>query len=192
MGKPWVPIIVAMGCIWGAFTLLSAVPPAPSIARATVEYPYPSATIALDATNSPTIEATSTINPTDTITAEDTPPLGETLKETPVQDVAPSSEVVATETPPDAQPQQDAPTPEPTPMLECQPAHTYLLRGITTPDTQLLLMFADRLVGGSISDSVGRFAVPLNMGNEAPGIYTIALVVRDTGAIVATMPCAVP
>ena len=192
MGKSWVPIIVAMGCAWGAITLLSAVPPSPSIARATDDYPYPSATVALDATNSPTIAATSTINPTDTVTVEDTPTLGETLKETPVQDAAPSSDAGATETPPDAQAQQDAPTPEPPPMLQCQPAQTYLLRGITTPDTQLLLMFADRIVGGSISDSIGRFAVPLNMGNEAAGIYTITLIVRDTGAVVATMPCAVP
>ena len=185
--------MVAIGCIWGAFTLLGAVSPYQSVTTSTpTQYPYPSATLTLNPTDTPTIEATSTVNPTDTITIENTPTLGEALTETPVQDAAPSSDTVATETPPDAQPQLDAPAPEPTPILQCHPYQTYLLRGVTTPDTQLLLMFADRVVGGSISDSVGRFAVPLNMGNEASGTHTIALVIRDTGTIIATMPCMVP
>lgn len=193
MGKQaWVPIIVAIGCIWGALTLLSTVPPYPHIASATDDYPYPSATLTVDSTDTPTIEATSTVNPTDTTTIENTPTLEETLKETPVQDAAPPSDAAATETPPHVQPQQDAPAPEPTPILQCQPYQTYLLSGVTTPDTQLLLLFADRVVGGSMSDSMGRFAVPLNMGNEASGTHTIALVIRDSGAVIATMPCTVP
>lgn len=185
----WVPVVVALVCAWGALTLLHTPAPARDIASAAEDYPYPTSTS----------EAVIDDTATPSETSEATP------SETPV-DVEATAEILDTETPipelpPEEQPQAAmepsdlavAPTETPyVEILQCKPDQTYLIRGVTTPYTQLLLKFADRIVGGSMSDATGEFAVPLTMGHEVAGTHTIAILVRDTGAVVATMPCIVP
>jgi hypothetical protein len=77
-------------------------------------------------------------------------------------------------------------------MLRCSPNTVHLLSGRTTPDTQLLLKFGTRVVGGGTSDSTGFFAIPLKMGKEPHGDYTISVVTRIKSIVVATLPCVVP
>jgi hypothetical protein len=76
--------------------------------------------------------------------------------------------------------------------LRCSPNTVHLLSGRTTPDTQLLLKFGTRVVGGGTSDGTGFFAIPLKMGKEPQGDYTISVVTRIKSIVVATLPCVVP
>jgi len=157
------------------------------------DYPYPSVTVVTDSTETPEPSATEEVPPTDTPTFENTP-TPESAPSTDEQgEVEPKIEELAPESAPDMQAQLADPATVATPeILQCQPFQTYLLTGVTTPSTQLLLKFADRVVGGSVSDAEGRFAVPLNMGREAAGTHTITLVVRDSDVVIATLPCIVP
>jgi hypothetical protein len=188
-----VPVFVAIACIWGVLTLLGTPAPRRNVVSANEPpYPYPSATVEMEITDTPEPSATTELIPTETATQEDTPTptaeLGTDEQVTPVPDIAESPP----EAVPDAEPQLVAPTEDTNEILQCQPYQTYLLTGVTTPYTQLLLKFADRVVGGSMSDAAGRFAVPLNMGREASGTHTITLVIRDSDAVIATLPCTVP
>lgn len=195
MGKQsLIPIWVAIACIWGVLTLLSTPAPLRNVASADEsDYPYPSVTVVTDSTETPEPSATEEVPPTDTPTFENTP-TPESAPSTDEQgEVEPKSEELAPESAPDMQAQLADPATVATPeILQCQPFQTYLLTGVTTPSTQLLLKFADRVVGGSVSDTEGRFAVPLNMGREAAGSHTITLVVRDSDIVIATLPCIVP
>jgi len=76
--------------------------------------------------------------------------------------------------------------------LRCSPNTVHLLSGRTTPDTQLLLKFGTRVVGGGTSDNTGFFAIPLKMGKEPQGDYTISVVTRIKSIVVVTLPCVVP
>lgn len=195
MGKQsLIPIWVAIACIWGVLTLLSTPAPLRNVASADEsDYPYPSVTVVTDSTETPEPSATEEVPPTDTPTFENTP-TPESAPSTDEQgEVEPKIEELAPESAPDMQAQLADPATVATPeILQCQPFQTYLLTGVTTPSTQLLLKFADRVVGGSVSDAEGRFAVPLNMGREAAGTHTITLVVRDSDVVIATLPCIVP
>lgn len=195
MGKQsLVPILVATACIWGVLTLLSTPAPLRNVASANEsDYPYPSVTVVTDNTETPEPSATEEVPPTDTPTFENTPTQESAPSTDEQEEVEPKIEELAPESAPDIQAQLADPATVATPeILQCQPFQTYLLTGVTTPSTQLLLKFADRVVGGSVSDATGRFAVPLNMGREAAGPHTITLVVRDSDIVIATLPCIVP
>lgn len=186
----WVPIVVAIGCAWGALTLMRAPAPIRDVASAANSYPYPTDTLTTDDTSTETPSATLEPSPTDTPPEVTDTPVAESVSETPVADVPSDAQALTLTDPSD-------PTlmPTETPVvdiLQCKPDQTYMIRGVTTPYTQLLLKFADRIVGGSISDANGEFAVPLTMGHEEAGTHTVAIVVRDTGTVLATMPCNVP
>ncbi|MFM7678767.1 MAG: hypothetical protein ACKO83_07940 [Roseiflexaceae bacterium] len=188
-----VPVFVAIACIWGVLTLLGTPAPRHNVVSANDPgYPYPSATVELELTNTPEPIATTALSPTDTETPENTPTLTAELgaddQAAPTPNIAESPPEAA----PDAEPQFAAPTEDTNEIMQCQPYQTYLLTGVTTPYTQLLLKFAERVVGGSMSDGAGRFAVPLNMGREAAGTHIITLVIRDSDTVIATLPCTVP
>jgi len=188
-----VPIIVAIACVWGVLTLLGTSAPRRNVVSASNPgYPYPSATVEGDITSTPEPSATTTLVPSDTATQESTPTLAAESSNENQATPMPNIEESVPESVPEAVPQLAAPTEDTNEILQCQPYQTYLLTGVTTPYTQLLLKFADRVVGGSMSDAVGRFAVPLNMGREAPGTHIITLLIRDSDTVIATLPCTVP
>lgn len=188
--RTWVPLVVIISLVGIGLVLFSAPVPAHDVVRAAQnDYPYPtpeSTSVPTDLPTETATEPTATtatiptdITPTETITEEQqTPVPDQSAPPTPEFDLptdAPSSE----KEPPDT-------------VFICQPYKTYVLRGVTTPYTQLLLKFDEWIVGGSISDQAGNFAVPLNMGQESPGEHIIAIVVRESGIVLATKPCTVP
>ncbi|NBU63817.1 MAG: hypothetical protein EBS29_04855 [Chloroflexia bacterium] len=186
---------IGLSSIIGLLVVLVMTQPLPAQSVATpTDYPYPSPTI--DTIPTASIESTVTatasdIDPSSTITTTPTPttltivplllqPMNNV--DVPVQPATPNTEESAT-----PEPAQFAPEP-----LRCSPNSVNLLSGHTTPDTQLLLKFGTRVVGGGSSDSTGFFAIPLKMGKEPQGDYTISVVTRAKSVVVATLPCLVP
>jgi hypothetical protein len=178
--------------------LLSMLQPLPAQSANTIneDYPYPSPTIDIIPTapidgirtKTPVGSETPTKTPSATPSATTTPTIIplltqpttnlDTLVQTPTgSGDAPITPPVAT-----------APPEE----LRCSPNAVHLLSGHTTPDTQLLLKFGTRVVGGGTSDGTGFFAIPLKMGKEPQGDYTISVVTRIKSIVVATLPCVVP
>jgi hypothetical protein len=184
---------IGLMSIIGLIALLIMTQPHPAQSANTLEeYPYPSPTIMpfptipTDIIITETPSSTETPSPTEITTA--TPTI------TPVSEQSTASLDTQTETPTiriDA-PISDPVTAAPPEILRCSPNSVNLLSGRTTPDTQLLLKFGIRVVGGGTSDSTGFFAIPLKMGKEPSGDYTISVVTRAKNIVVATLPCVVP
>src|SRR5262249_60679884 len=67
------------------------------------------------------------------------------------------------------------PTPVPTPSdgVMCPPGSEIVVTGEGPPRSALLLTFDQRIVGGGSTDAGGRFRIPLAVGNERPGYYTV-------------------
>ena len=184
-----------MGII-GLIVLLSMLQPSHAQSANTLDYPNPSPTsyiiptAPIDGilTQTPIVSETPIKTPSATPSATTTPTIitlltqPTTSLDTLVQ--TPTGITDAPITPPVA----TAPPEE----LRCSPNAVHLLSGRTTPDTQLLLKFGTRVVGGGTSDGTGFFAIPLKMGKEPQGDYTISVVTRIKSIVVATLPCVVP
>jgi hypothetical protein len=165
-------------------------PPAQSANTLNEDYPYPSPTSAIIPT--PPIDIipseTPSETPSQTPSETTTPTVEILLEESPTNlDTATETPTIITEAP-----VSDPVVTAPPEMLRCSPNTVHLLSGRTTPDTQLLLKFGTRVVGGGTSDSTGFFAIPLKMGKEPQGDYTISVVTRIKSIVVATLPCVVP
>src|SRR5207249_4236764 len=76
------------------------------------------------------------------------------------------------------------PTPEVTPIpsnaLPCTPGEPVLITGNGPPRAAFLLYFGQRAVGGGSIEPSGRFAIPLVVGRERAGPYTVTVRVRGT------------
>lgn len=160
---------------------------APS-AVALAEYPYPTSTVDI-------------ITPTPTdVTLTETPNISATFTETATSTAVallnhPSANLVTEAQTPTMVPDEAIATPiqlAPPEVIRCSPNAVHLLTGKTTPETQLLLKFGTRVVGGGTSDSNGFFAIPLKMGKEPQGNYAISVVTRFKQIVVANLPCVVP
>lgn len=180
----------------GVIVLISIIQPPRAQSADKLDYPYPSPTS--------DIIPTSPIDtiPTATLVVSETP--SETPSATPSATATPTVVTLLTKPTDNLDTQAQTPTvaPEapvtgpiavaPPEELRCSPNTVHLLSGRTTPDTQLLLKFGIRVVGGGTSDSTGFFAIPLKMGKEPQGDYTISVVTRIKSIVVATLPCVVP
>lgn len=62
----------------------------------------------------------------------------------------------------------------------CPPGSEIVVTGEGPPRSALLLTFDQRIVGGGSTDAGGRFRIPLAVGNERPGYYTVTVQVRGT------------
>ncbi len=96
--------------------------------------------------------------------------------------------------PPTARPATTvAPTLTPTPAaLICAPNETVYIAGTAPARAALLLYFNERAVGGSSAEPSGRFAIPLKVGEEKAGQYTIEVRVRSSMQLVLQTECTVP
>jgi hypothetical protein len=56
----------------------------------------------------------------------------------------------------------------------------------------LLLFFGQRAVGGGSVSPAGHYAIPLIVGRERPGTYTVTVRVRGTTQVLREFTCAVP
>ena len=172
--------------------LVIAQPPHAQSANPADDYPYPSPTTEIIPTAP--IDSTLTATASSTETPSETPTT--TMTPTMISLITQPTMSADTPVPPDttnAEPSvNQEPTQPPAELLRCSPNTIHLLSGRTTPDTQLLLKFGPRVVGGGTSDSTGFFAIPLKMGKEPQGDYTIAVITRAKNIIVATLPCVVP
>jgi hypothetical protein len=74
----------------------------------------------------------------------------------------------------------------------CQPKTRLIIKGTTDPYSLLLLTFDNRVVGGGISYTSGSYAIPLVVGTEARGIYTIEVRQRNTNKVIKQLSCTVP
>jgi hypothetical protein len=196
-------IPIGLMSIIGLIALLIMTQPPPAQSANTLEdYPNPSPTIYVI----PTISIDGIVIRTPIISETPSKTPSETPSETPSKTPSETPTIITSLTQPttslDTQVQTptvatDAPVIDPVEtappeILRCSPNAVHLMSGRTTPDTQLLLKFGTRVVGGGTSDGTGFFAIPLKMGKEPQGDYTISVVTRIKNVVVATLPCVVP
>lgn len=81
--------------------------------------------------------------------------------------------------------------PPPPAPAACATGKILWFAGSGTPRMPLLLTFAHRPVGGGSVDASGHWALPLQIGHERPGIYTIEVRSRNDRALIAAFQCAV-
>jgi hypothetical protein len=120
--------------------------------------------------------------------ATETPAASATPQDTP-QDPA------ATETPTHAAnpPAENAPTPTlQAQSLLCVPGITTVIEGTGPPHTALVLWFAERPVGGDVTDADGLYQIPIVIGSERPGSYLLQVRTRERRQIVRELLCLVP
>jgi hypothetical protein len=77
-------------------------------------------------------------------------------------------------------------------VLTCAPSSTTLIEGNGPPQTELLLSFAGRTVGGGTSNAAGTYRLPLALGREPPDDYPVQITVRHSGKLVRQLLCRVP
>jgi hypothetical protein len=77
-------------------------------------------------------------------------------------------------------------------VLTCAPNSTTLIEGNGPPQTELLLSFAGRTVGGGTSNAAGTYRLPLALGREPPDDYPVQITVRHSGELVRQLLCRVP
>lgn len=82
-------------------------------------------------------------------------------------------------------------TPTPTALI-CAPNETVYIAGTAPARAALLLYFNERAVGGGSAEPSGRFAIPLKVGEEKAGQYTIEVRVRSSMQLVLQTQCTVP
>jgi hypothetical protein len=150
-------------------------------------YPASSSTPTPTATSTPTVLSTAVgtaapFQPAPTIT-----PLATSLPatSTPVR-AAPATAPGATAAPASIQP-----TALPN-AISCDPNQVVEISGQAPARAALLVYFADRVVGGGSARADGTFRLPIQVGNEKPGSYTVTVRVRGTWQQVAQVSCIVP
>lgn len=77
-------------------------------------------------------------------------------------------------------------------VIECRRQTRLIIKGTTDPYSLLLLTFADRVVGGGISYASGGYAIPLVVGDESQGVYSIEIRQRNTNQVIKRFRCVVP
>jgi hypothetical protein len=143
--------------------------------------------------------ATASPSPNGTQTATATSTATQTTPETP--EATPTSTLAPPPLPPQPLPSASVPEPEtPAPQVTptppdaptCAPGEPMLISGEGPPRAAFLLYFGQRAVsGGSVSPD-GRFAIPLVVGHERPGVYQVSVRVRGTEEVLRQLTCAVP
>ncbi|GAB4109513.1 MAG: hypothetical protein Fur005_18780 [Roseiflexaceae bacterium] len=153
-------------------------------------YPASTATATATATttSTPTVRSTTVgtaapFQPAPTIT-----PLATSLPATatPVR-AAPASAPGATTAPTSA----IQPTAPPN-AISCDPNQMVEISGQAPARAALLVYFAERVIGGGSARADGSFRIPIQVGNEKPGSYTVTVRVRGTWQQVAQVSCIVP
>jgi len=76
--------------------------------------------------------------------------------------------------------------------LTCTPGEPIVITGDGPPRAALLLFFGQRAVGGGSVSPAGHYAIPLVVGRERPGTYTVTVRVRGTTQVLREFTCAVP
>ena len=147
------------------------------------------------ATTTPTETTTGTLTtlPTATVSTpsvattpdQPTPPIV-----SPRPPTSPSSEDTST-------PETNGPaatTPEATPAsaLTCAPGERVLITGQGPPRAAFLLYFGQRVVGGGSVSLTGSFSIPLVVGHERPGSYSVVVRVRGSEQVLRELTCEVP
>jgi hypothetical protein len=77
-------------------------------------------------------------------------------------------------------------------VLTCAPNSTTLIEGTAPPQTELLLAFAGRTVGGGTSNATGNYRLSLALGREPPDDYPVQITIRHSGTLVRQLLCRVP
>jgi hypothetical protein len=166
------------GWSWGQGVIRRSGTPPPAytfeeICAAQIDEPTATAT---SAPTAPPPQATSTPRPTTT------PPPQATA--TPRPTSPPANNPPPTTATPTAMP--DAA------MLTCAPNSTTLIEGTGPPQTELLLSFAGRTVGGGTSNAAGNYRLSLALGREPPDDYPVQITIRHSGTLVRQFLCRVP
>lgn len=120
----------------------------------------------------------------ETATATDTPAAASATPQSPN----------ATDTPTGAtSPTENAPTPTlQAQSLLCVPGITTVIEGTGPPNTALVLWFAERPVGGDVTNADGLYQIPVVIGSERPGNYLLQVKTRERRQIVRELLCLVP
>lgn len=185
------PVLVLIVGVLAAIGMLAMPADGPVPAAAQQAYPapatpaYPAPATALPATTQlPPVRATATLAPA-TATRE---------ASATVVPTATVSTPVPTRVPPTAAQVAQAivPTPTPPDALICAPGQTIIVAGVAPPRAPLLLLFGTRVVGGGSATASGDFTLPLTLGIERAGVYTITVQVRGARQVVRTLTCEVP
>jgi hypothetical protein len=83
-------------------------------------------------------------------------------------------------------------TPTPSDELTCTPGEAITIAGYGPPRAAILLYFDQRIVGGGSVAPSGSFAIPLLVGKERPGIYTVTVRIRGSSQVLRAVTCEVP
>lgn len=74
----------------------------------------------------------------------------------------------------------------------CRAGTVELISGTTHPSTMLEVRFDRRVIGGGMSDTRGRYTIPLHMGFEASGRHPVTVVKRYSGRMIQQVFCDIP
>lgn len=74
----------------------------------------------------------------------------------------------------------------------CSAGTVELISGTTHPSTMLEVRFDQRVIGGGMSDTRGRYTIPLHMGIEARGRHPVTVVKRYSGRLIQQVFCDIP
>ncbi len=77
-------------------------------------------------------------------------------------------------------------------VLDCSPQSIARVEGLGPPDTELVVFFGERPVGGGTTDGEGNYTITLNIGSERPGNYLVEVRTRRRRELVQEVICLVP
>ncbi|HEY3232622.1 MAG TPA: hypothetical protein VGJ87_25545 [Roseiflexaceae bacterium] len=144
-----------------------------------------------------TPQTATTLSPTTTGTVVSTATTPSATLTTPTTSAATATTQIA---PPPLPPTAGSTATLPTPTaaltqannLTCTPGEPIVITGEGPPRAALLLFFGQRAVGGGSVSPAGHYAIPLIVGRERPGTYTVTVRVRGTTQVLREFTCAVP
>jgi hypothetical protein len=144
-----------------------------------------------------TAQTATTPSPTTTGTAASTATTPSATLATPATSTATATAQIAPPPlPPNAGPTATIPTPTAgltqANNLTCTRGEPIVITGEGPPRAALLLFFGQRAVGGGSVSPAGHYAIPLVVGRERAGTYTVTVRVRGTTQVLRELTCAVP
>jgi hypothetical protein len=172
--------------------------PNPDVCKTSTTSPYPNpgdettpvtTTVTITATE-PTADTQATAITPETTTPQ--PTVGVIEPQALPTTAAPTEETVEAETP---EPQAEATsetTPTPSSDLTCVPGEAITITGYGPPRAAILLYFDQRIVGGSSIAPSGSFSIPMLVGKERPGTYSVTVRIRGSTEVLRELTCTVP